>query len=308
MQNYTQLVERIAKGAGLSVQDVERRIEAKRAKLSGLISKEGAAQVVASELGVSFEKEKMKVSELMSGMRRVNITGKIIQMFPVKSYDKNGRSGKIGAFVLADDTGNVRTVLWDMNHISLIEQGKIKQGDFVEIVNSAVRNNEIHLTGFSDIKLSNEVIENIVTEKAVSEKSIKNFVPGESVEMRAIIVQAFEPRFFLVCPACGKKLTDLGECLEHGKVSGEKRALLSIVLDDGTETIRAVLFSEQIKKFIQKEELEGDFTAKRKELLGKEMIFSGNVRKSKLYDNLEFFVQDSKEVDINSLIERLEKA
>lgn len=58
LQNYSQLVERIARSSGLSVEDIERRIEAKRAKLSGLISKEGAAQVVASELGISFDKEK----------------------------------------------------------------------------------------------------------------------------------------------------------------------------------------------------------------------------------------------------------
>jgi len=307
IQNYSQLVERIAKSSGLSVDDIERRIEAKRAKLSGLISKEGAAQVVASELGISFDKEKMKISELLSGMKKVNVVGKIIQMFPVREYNKEGRQGKIGSFVLADETSNIRTVLWDTNHVSLIEKATIKEGDIVEINNGSMRNTELHLTGFSDIKLSNEVIKQVVESKVFHEKTIKELNQGESVGIRAFIVQLFEPRFFTVCPSCRKKVSETGECAEHGKVLGEKRALLSIVLDDGSATIRAVLFSDQLNKVIDSKDLETDFGKKRTELLGKEMFFSGQVRKNQLYDNLEFFVDDWKDIDVDQLIEKLEK-
>ncbi len=306
LQNYGQLVERIARSSGLSVEDIERRIEAKRAKLSGLISKEGAAQVVASELGISFDKEKMKVSELLSGMKRVNLVGKIIEMFPVRTYNKDNRSGKIGSFILADETANIRTVLWDTNHIALIEVGKIKEGDIVEISNGSIRNTELHLTGFSDIKISNEVFGTVKTEKVFHERKILELKQGENAAIRAIIVQIFEPRFFSVCPACGKRVSETGDCSEHGKVSGERRALLNLVLDDGTETMRAVLFSEQIEKIMSKEELE-EFSGRRGDLLGKEMFFSGQVRKNKIYDNLEFFVQDLKDIDIGKLIEILEK-
>ena len=50
MQNYDLLIERIAKASGLEKEEVERKVEAKKAKLSGLISKEGAAQIIAAEL------------------------------------------------------------------------------------------------------------------------------------------------------------------------------------------------------------------------------------------------------------------
>jgi len=308
MQNYPQLVERIARSSGLSKEDIERRIEAKRAKLSGLISKEGAAQVVASELGINFEKEKIKVSEMLSGMKRVNVLGKIIEMAPVRSYSKEGREGKIGVFVLADETANVRTVLWDTNHISLIEQGKIKEGSVIEISNASVRNSELHLTGFSDIKNSSEKLEEVKTEKSFSEKKIKELKQGENAAIRAIIVQMFEPRFFTVCPACGKKVSDAGECQQHGKVTGEKRALVSIVLDDGTETMRAVLFTGQIEKLLPKEDLETErFIKKREELLGNEMMFAGQVRKNQMFENLELFISDLGKIDIDQLIEKLEK-
>lgn len=308
LQNYSQLVERIARSSGLSVEDIERRIEAKRAKLSGLISKEGAAQVVASELGISFDKEKMKIAELLIGMKRVNVVGKIIELASVRGYNKDGRQGKIGSFVLADDTANIRTVLWDTNHISLIEKGQIKQDDVVEITNAYIRNTELHLTGLSDIKLSNELLTEVKTEKIFHEKKILELKQGENAGVRAVIVQMFEPRFFQVCPACGKGISETNECQEHGKVAGERRALLSLVLDDGTETIRAVLFSEQIDKLMTKEELEGEnFLKKRQELLGREMFFSGQARQNKIYDSLELFVSDAAEIDIDKLIERLEK-
>ena len=110
MQNYDLLIERIAKSAKLEKEEIERRVEAKKAKLSGLISKEGAAQIIAAELGISFEDQDLKISELMPGMKRVNVIGKIITLFPVREYSKNGREGKVANFVIADETGNTRVV------------------------------------------------------------------------------------------------------------------------------------------------------------------------------------------------------
>ena len=312
MINYENLVERISRASGKQVEELIRLVEAKRAKLSGLISREGAAQIVAAELGISFEKEKVKINEVMQGMKRINVLGKIIQLFPVKEYKKDQREGKIGSFILADETGNVRTVLWDVNHISLIESREIQEGDFIEINNASLRNNELHLTGFSELKKSQSTIDNIKTARQISEKKIAEFSVGGNFVSRAVIVQIFEPRFFEVCPVCGiKAISDVdgSKCEKHGKIIPKKRALLSLVLDDGTGSIRAVLFSEQIEKLgLTQEELgPGIFIEKRLNLLGKEAFFSGNIRQNKLFNNLEFFISDVVEIDIEKLIENLEK-
>ena len=91
MENYDLLIERIAKSSGLAKEEIETKLEAKKAKLSGLISKEGAAQIIAAELGVSFEDQDLKISELIPGMRKVNVIGKVIQIFPVREFEKNGK-------------------------------------------------------------------------------------------------------------------------------------------------------------------------------------------------------------------------
>jgi len=168
--NYQQLVEFISENSGVAVDEIERKVEAKQAKLAGLISKEGAAQVIAAELNINFDKQLIKISQMVPGMRKINLIGKIIEIAPVREYNKNGRSGKIGSFVLADDTSNVRTVLWDENHIELISKGEIAQDVVVEVSNASIRNGELHLGSFSEIKLSDKIIENVVKEKPVLEK------------------------------------------------------------------------------------------------------------------------------------------
>ena len=307
MDNYLQLVQKIADLAKISKEEIERKVEAKRAKLSGLVSKEGAAQIVAAELGINFDRERMKISELVNGMKRANILGKVIQISPVREFTKNGRSGKVVNMLVADDSSNIRTVLWDTNHIGLIESEKIKIGDTVEISNGGIRNGELHLGSFSDIRKSNEELGEVVLKKAFFLKKLKDVKTGETIKTRALIVQTFEPRYFEVCPECRKKAID-GECAIHGKVKAERRALINFVLDDGTETIRAVLFGESIKKLgLNDEEIFSleKFAEKKEDLLGEEKMFSGNVRSNSLYNINEFNVENVEDISPDELIKEL---
>ncbi|MBD3252857.1 hypothetical protein GF386_03945 [Candidatus Pacearchaeota archaeon] len=308
MDNYQKLVELISENSGVSVEEIERKIEAKQAKLSGLISREGAAQVIAAELKINFDRELIKISQIVPGMRKINLIGKIIEMTPIREYNKNGRSGRIGSFRLADDTSNIRTVLWDENHIDLIAKGEIEKESTVEINNASIRNGELHLGSFSEIKKSDKVFDEVVKERPVFKKLIKHFNPNEDSSARAFIVQVFQPRFFEVCPDCRKK-AEAGQCKVHGKIVPEKRALLNFIIDDGSDSIRAVMFSDRLEELMNMEELADSekFSLKREELLGKEMIISGQVRKNAVFNNKEFVVNAFGEVDVDKLIDELEK-
>jgi replication factor A1 len=310
-QNYDKIIEKIARTSELDKTEIERRVEAKRAKLSGLISREGAAQIIASELGISFDNEKLKINELLPGMKRINLVGKILNIFPVREFEKNGKQGKVVNLVLADETSNIKVVLWDTNHIELIEKNNVGIGSIVEIINASIRDNEIHLGSFSEFKKSNELIEVVQTEILSRERLISKFKNLESVKTRAFIVQVFDPKFFNVCPQCKRKVEQNGEgfsCQQHGNVAPEKRALLNIVLDDGSETIRAVLFQEGINSLglIEIDNPE-NLTRQKREILGKEMFFSGNVRKNKFFNNMEFIIDRAEEINLDALIKELEK-
>ena len=311
-ENYVKILEKISRSSGLEKEELERRVEAKRAKLAGLISKEGAAQVIAAELGISFDNEKLKINELLSGMRKVNVVGQVINLSPVRTFTtKKGDEGKVVNLTIADDTSNIKVVLWDTNHIALVEKGEIKEDSVVEIGNVRMRANEIHIGSFSELKLSKEVLENLKTERVLLEKNIAEFKIADNVSTRAFIVQAFEPKFFTVCLECKKKVVPEGEnfiCVEHGKVVPEKRFLINLVLDDGTESIRSVLFQEASADLgLSDLEESGDFSSKKEELLGKEMVFLGGVRMNKFFNNPEFVVENVKEVNHDELISSLEK-
>ena len=290
---YEKLVEKISQSSGLALEEIESKVEAKRNKLSGLISKEGAAQIVAAELGISFDNEKVKLSELADGMKRANVIGQITKIFPVREFNKNGREGKVVNFFIGDETSSARIVLWDSNHISLIENSELKEGDVVEISNGNVRNAEVHLSGFSDIKKNKEKIENVKTELVVQGGSLKNASAGSSMKVRAVIVQAFEPRYF-----------------DSKQNEGEKGVLLNVVLDDGTETIRMVLFGENIKKLVDVSD-EDLFSAEKlgekvKEVLGEERFFSGNFRINSFTSKLEMTANGVEDVNFDELVKELE--
>jgi hypothetical protein len=209
---------------------------------------------------------------------------------------------------LADDTSNIRVVLWDTNHISLIENGTIKEGEVIEILGGDIRNMELHLGGFGDIKLSSAVLDNVQEKPIVQKKTIDKIMTNENVLTRAFVVQLFGPTFYFTCPECNKKLEEGSKCSVHGIVNGKKNAILTLIIDDGTGNIRAVIFSEQLKKIASEDELENteSFMAKRNELIGKEIIVEGSARKNKLSEALEIFVNDLREVDLDKLVEELE--
>jgi len=309
--NYQKILDRIAKASGLDKQEIERRVEAKRAKLSGLISYEGAAQVVAAELNINFDNVQFKIDELLPGMRKVNLVGKVIRLFPVREFTtKKGEASKVCNMILADETSNIKTVLWDTNHISLIEDGKVKEGSSVKIGSGSMRGGELHLGSFSEFEVSGEELGEVKTERVMKEKNVVDFVVGDSVKTRSFIVQAFEPRFFNVCIECKKKVVSGEEgfiCQEHGKTTAERRALINVVIDDGSENIRAVVFNDHlpdlgITEFDDQEKL----SYQREDLLGKEMFFSGSVRMNSYFNNPEFIIDGIEAMNVETLLQSLE--
>lgn len=293
MDNYVNLVEKISKNSQLSIEEVEKKVDAKKSKLSGLISREGAAQIVAAELGISFENEILKIKELSDGLRRANVIGKITRIFPVKEFSKNGRSGKFGSFTLGDDTSNIRVVLWDSNHVSLIESGNLAQGNVIEIRGASVKNGEIHVSAFSDIKPSDMKFDSVKETVAPSSGNFADAKEGAFVNVRAFIVQTFEPRFF-----------------DSKRNEGEKGVLFNLVLDDGHSTMRSVLFGDNIKKLLAVND-DGLFSldvlnAKRAEIIGEERMFTGSFRMNSFSNNLEFSVRGIEQFSVQNVINELE--
>ena len=308
---YEDIVAKIRQDAGISESELNEKIEEKMSQLSGLVSKEGAAHIVANELGVKVTEQetgKVVADKLVSGMRSVEFIGKVQKIFDIVKFDKGARKGQVRSLVAGDETGTIRVVLWN-DQVEKIET--LKEGDILRIENAYIKENnnqkEIHLNDKSKLEINppGEVIGEVkVTPPSRTRRKIEELKENDSgVEILGTIVQTFEPRYFEVCPTCNKRARIAGNsdyvCEEHGKVSPKYSYVMNLILDDGTGTIRTVFFKNQAENLTGKKEEEfialresQENTEKLKnELLGEIVKVVGRAAKNTMFDRLEFISQ-----------------
>lgn len=310
--SYEQIVEKIKEKKGLSEEEIAKRVQEKLEQLAGLISKDGAAHIIANELGINVFEEtggKMKLAKLIPGMRSVEAVGKVQAVYEVREFSTSRGSGKVGSFLVGDETGLCRVTCWNAQTEKMTE---VKEGDIVRIKNGYVKENngrtEIHLNDNSEIELNppGESVD-AVARAAPAEFQRKRIIDLEenenNVELLGTIVQVFEPRFFEVCPQCGKRARqreDQFVCDAHDVVQPDHSYVMNLIIDDGTETIRGVFFRDQAEKVIGKSreevkqyrELKEKFDEVKIELLGQMIKVRGRVNKNAMFDRLEFVARE----------------
>jgi hypothetical protein len=326
--NLNEIISQIKEKKGLTDEEIKLRISQKRDKLTGLVSEEGAAHILANELGIdlmeSIRKHGLKIEKLRPGMR-VAVTGKVIKNYEVRSFNKNGRSGKVGSFLIGDETGLVRIVLWDVNHIAKMENGEIKPDVIVKVENANVRENngykEMHLGNYSDLTINPEGVSDIKVVERKTEgggfggeiklRKLSEVNAGDFASVYGTIVQLFEPRFYDGCSECGRKAVE-GNCKEHATAAIKKIPVLNFFIDDGYDGMRAVAFRDQAWKImgISSEEFEkfsdnlDAFNEAKNNVLGNQMVLSGKVTSNEMYNRKEFMVRNVHEMKAEEILDK----
>jgi replication factor A1 len=324
---YEQIIEKIKGGANISEEEINEKINQKMKQLSGLISKEGAAHIIANELGLKLFDSfsgKLQIKNIVSGLRNVETVGKVMQTYELREFKTNEREGKVASFMMGDETGKIRVVMWG-DQANNIRQ--LKEGTIAKIVGCYVKENngfnELHLNERSKL-IINPPGETVDVQTTSERKSIGNLGENDSsAEILATIVQVFEPRFFEVCPQCSRRVkNEEGAflCKDHSQVDPDFSYVLNLVLDDGTDNMRAVFFRENMEKLLnQKKEkiLEyrdspDKFEEIKTDLLGNIIKVNGRVKKNLFFDRLEFVANDvstnpNPEDEIKRLNEEVEK-
>ena len=300
------IISKIKEKTNLSDAELQTKVKDKLDQLSGLISEEGALHIIANELGVKILEDpgKLQVKNVLAGMRNVQITAKVVKIYEVREFNKDNRKGKVGNFLIGDQTGVMRVVAWN-DKADLLS--KLSEQDTIKIENGYARDNrgktEIHLGDKTVIDINPSGAEKIEV-KSISEserKSIKELGESEqSVEILGTIVQVFDPRFFTVDPESGKRAVEregkyyLGDqeisAIDYSYVT-------NIFLDDGTENIRVVLWKNQTQNLfnmshedILSKQSTG-FEEIKNELLGNIVKLKGRTNKNEMFDRIEFIAQ-----------------
>lgn len=301
-----QKLEKLMVGSQIEVQNALTR---KRGEIVEL-SYGRASQLLLKESPDSpqFEEKLIKLDELEEGMENVNCYAKIVRIFPAKNFErKDGKRGSVANLVINDGT-ETRLALWDQNSAWT---NKLDPGDTLKIEYAYVRENngslELNL-GWKGRLIKNPKsapeLPDIKVEKS-ARKNITELKEGDNYkEIRAVVVQAYQPIVFSFCPKCMKKTE--GTCQEC-KVEAKQTLIFNSELDDGTGVIRGVFFRDMAEQFLgitAKEFQEGGYDINK--ILGIEKIFQGQTKLNQRFERDEFIVRRIKDIDLDYEIKVLE--
>lgn len=299
------------KDHGLSDEDIDTKIKQKMDQLSGLISKEGAAHIIANELGIKIIEKtsgKLKIKDILAGMRNVETVGKVTNVFDVRQFQrKDGSESKVGAFVIGDETGTIRIACWgdQADHIA-----KINKDDVVKIASAYARDNqgrrELHLNENSKIIINppGESIGDIsFSAREFERKKIGDLAENMmNVEILGTIVGVDALRYFEICPQCEKRARlkrDEFECEAHGTVQPSYSYVMNLIVDDGTDNMRVVCFREMVEKSLKLDRQSmlalkdnPDLNEKKNALLGNIVKIKGRTKMNQMFNRLEFTCQE----------------
>ena len=309
---FEEIIQTIVEKAEMSKEEVLKKVEEKLNELSGLITREGAALLIARELGLEIrERRDLKIKDIDFGMRNFNTRGRIFKISRITEFERNdGSKGRVVNLYIADETGQLRIPLWD-KQVKILEENEIKEGDVIQVINGIARENifgdlEISLGKYGRIrKIEDGSIPPLeeLLKKVVQIRPkrilIKEIDRKGYFEILGTIVNVFKGKYiFEVCPICNLAIEG-SICAEHGKIEPKKALVISTIIDDGTSSIRAVFFRENAEKLIgmSAEELKDLDLNERyefifKKIVGREFVFRGRVKKNKIFDRFELIVND----------------
>lgn len=183
----------------LTRDDVLKMIEEKKREFLGFLSDEGAALIIAQELGIpvepgSREYSEAKISSLTPGLRSVTVKGRIVSIRePSRFHRGYGKGGVVQRVTIMDDDGStIDIVLWDEN-VDKFNRLGIGYGSTIRVKSGYTRERlgggiELHVGKRGDI----EVIEKYYDEYRFT--PICDLKPGGYFNVRGILCMVYPTR------------------------------------------------------------------------------------------------------------------
>ncbi len=312
-QSYEVIVQKIVESTKLSKEEIETKIQEKLTELHELVSKEGAAHIVANSFNVNLfesvpqQSRVLKVRDLRPGLNGIEIHGRMISRYEPRTFQKNGRAGRVLSIMIGDETGTVRTAIWDDKLIQEVMQAK--EGDVFKLKNGYVKENnervEFHLGNKAQITINPGETQAIKKTGEMRRKQLVDVKENEYVETLGFVVQVFEPKYYAACPVCNKKVIlqdNVANCPEHKQVTPKQTPILNLVLDDSTSTIRVVCFRDVAQKLLAEQTtIEGI----KQQILGKPLLIKGKITQNQMMGRIELVANSVEEPDAAALLAEL---
>jgi len=152
-----------AKNPKISQTQILERLEAERVKTGGLLGDETLLRLIAAKFGVQVQQNHfhnsgvLSTSRLFAGLYDVTVAGRLIAVFPVKTFQGAEKAGKFATLMLGDNDGLLRVMLWNEKS-EFVERGELKAGQVIRLLHGYTREDrygktELHLGGKSQIEI-----------------------------------------------------------------------------------------------------------------------------------------------------------
>jgi ssDNA-binding replication factor A large subunit len=140
----------------------EKLVEAKQ-KTGGLISDVTLVRMIAAELHVDLANEepkpdlKLSIGRLVSGLNDVTVTGRVLAVGAVHTFEGK-KPGKYAGATIADQDAAVRVVLWN-EKADVVEQGVLRVGQVVRFSHGYTKLDrsgvaELHMSAKSSVEVN----------------------------------------------------------------------------------------------------------------------------------------------------------
>jgi len=156
----------LAKHPELTEQQLLENLAEEKNRSGGLLGDETLLRLIAAKFGVEVTQQKTVFSSVLSsgrlfaGLNDVTVEGRLIAIFPVRSFNGAEKSGKFATLMIVDADGLLRVVLWN-DKVDLVENGELKAGQVVRLIHGYTREDrygkvELHLGGKSKIEINTD--------------------------------------------------------------------------------------------------------------------------------------------------------
>ncbi|MFX1600581.1 MAG: DUF2240 family protein [Promethearchaeota archaeon] len=237
-------VNKIIEDTGLTRKEIQNLVEDKKNELKGLISEEGALFIIAKELGVDIKgenKELLKeieifISDITQNMKNITLYGRIKEIYKINSFEKSdGNKGYVCSFLLNDNTGDARIVLWD-NQVNIFTEPNFEKNELIKIINGSAKKGkyggmEIHVGSYGKVILSPEDVDYKKYPK-ITYKSIN--ITDINLNLNSVAIEG--------------KIIQLFPKKEFTRKDGEVGKVQSLTLLDASGSIRITFWNEETEK------------------------------------------------------------
>lgn len=159
---YQQIIENIlSKQSDLTIEKILEELKLEKQKTGNLIEEKTLWRMIGARYGIKSKRKttfdgKLSISDLISGLYNVSINGRIVAVYPIKSFQGNN-PGKLANLIISDKNALIRVVLWN-EKTEFIDSNKIVPGDIIHVSQGYTREDskgkvELHIGKKSEIKI-----------------------------------------------------------------------------------------------------------------------------------------------------------